>query len=93
MKYLKENILSDIKHQFSGVSKAKGCSQLLIDSLKDQINSLQNEIRFLREELKVKNHLLELTIASKKIDSSTTYPCSQKIDSQTQKISDEKNSA
>ena len=93
MKYLKEKILSDIKHQFSDVSKAKDCSQLLIDSLKDQINSLQNEIRFLREELKVKIHLLELTIASKKIDSSTTYPCSQKIDSQTQKISDEKNSA
>ena len=93
MKYLKEKILSDIKHQFSDVAKAKNCSQLLIDSLKDQINSLQNEIRFLREELKVKNHLLELTIASKKIDSSTTYPCSQKIDSQTQKISDEKNSA
>ena len=58
MKYLKENTLSDIKHQFSDVAKAKDCSQLLIDSLKDQINSLQNEIRFLREELKVKNHLL-----------------------------------
>ena len=51
---------------------------------------MQNEIRFLREELKVKNHLLELTITSKKIDSSTTYPSSQQIDSQTQKISDEK---
>ena len=35
MKYLKENILSDIKHQFSDVAKAKDCSQLLIDSLKD----------------------------------------------------------
>ena len=54
MKHLKENILSDIKYQFSDVAKAKDCSQLLIDSLKDQINSLQNEIRFLREELKVK---------------------------------------
>ena len=64
MKHLKENILSDIKYQFSDVAKAKDCSQLLIDSLKDQINSLQNEIRFLREELKVKNHLLELTITS-----------------------------
>ena len=58
MKYLKENTLSDIKHQFSEVAKAKDCSQLLIDSLKDQINLLQNEIRFLREELKVKNNLL-----------------------------------
>ena len=64
MKHLKENIMSDIKYQFSDVAKAKDCSQLLIDSLKDQINSLQNEIRFLREELKVKNHLLELTITS-----------------------------
>ena len=42
MKHLKENILSDIKYQFSDVAKAKDCSQLLIDSLKDQINSLQN---------------------------------------------------
>ena len=82
--------MSDIKHQFSGVAKAKVCSQLLTDSLKDQMNSLQNEIRFFREELKVKNHLLELTITSKKVDSSTTYPSSQKINSQTQKISDEK---
>ena len=54
------------------------------------MNSLQNEIRFIRQELKVKNHLLELTITSKKVDSSTTYPSSQQIDSQTQKISDEK---
>ena len=38
MKYLKENILLDIKHQFSNRAKAKDCSQLLIDSLKDQIN-------------------------------------------------------
>ena len=84
MKYLNENILSDIKQQYSDVAKAKDCSQLLIDSLKDQINSLQNEIQFLREELKVKNHLLELTITSKKIDSGTTQ-----IGHHTQKISDE----
>ena len=38
MKHLKENIMSDIKYQFSDVAKAKDCSQLLIDSLKDQIN-------------------------------------------------------
>ena len=38
MKYLKENILSNIKQQFFDVAKAKDCSQLLIDSLKDQIN-------------------------------------------------------
>ena len=79
MKYLKENILSDIKQQFSNVTKAKDCSQLLNDSLKDEMNSLQNEIQFLREELKVKNHLLELIITSKKIDCSTTYPSSQQI--------------
>ena len=65
MKYLKENISSNIKQQFSNVAKSKDCSQLLIDNLKDQINSLQNEIQFLREEL-VKNNLLELTITSKK---------------------------
>ena len=65
MKHLKENISSNIKQQFSNVAKSKDCSQLLIDNLKDQINSLQNEIQFLREEL-VKNNLLELTITSKK---------------------------
>ena len=65
MKYLKENISSNIKQQFSNVAKSKDCSQLLIDNLKDQINSLQNEIQFLREEL-VKNNLLEVTITSKK---------------------------
>ena len=65
MKYLKENISSNIKQQFFNVAKSKDCSQLLIDNLKDQINSLQNEIQFLREEL-VKNNLLELTITSKK---------------------------
>ena len=66
MKYLKENILSDIKQQFSDVAKANDCSQLLTDSLKDQINLIQNEIQYLREELKVKNYLLKLTITSKK---------------------------
>ena len=30
MKYLKQNILSDIKKQFSDVAKAKNYSQLLI---------------------------------------------------------------
>ena len=90
MKYLKENILSDIKQQFSDVAKAKDCSESLIDSLKDQINSLQNEIQFLRGELKVKNHLLELTITFNKIDSSTTYPSSQQIGHHAQNISDEK---
>ena len=40
MKYLKEDILSDIKQQFSDGAKAKDCIQLLFDSLKDQITSL-----------------------------------------------------
>ena len=53
--------------------------------MKDQIRWLQNEIQFLRQELKVKNHLLELTITSKKINSSTTQ-----IGHHAQKISDEK---
>ena len=66
MKYLKENILSDIKQQFSDAFKANDCSQLLTDSLKDQIKSIQNEIQFLREQLKVKNYQLKLTITSKK---------------------------
>ena len=82
MKYFKENILSDIKQQSSYVAKAN-CSQLLIDCLKDQINSLPNEIQFLGDELKVKNHPLESS-HPKKIDSS------QQIGQHTEKISDEK---
>ena len=39
IKYLKENILTDIKQQFHDVRKAKDCSQLLIFSLKYQIIS------------------------------------------------------
>ena len=66
MKCLKQNTLSDSKQQFSDVAKPKKRSQLLNGSLKDQINSWQNEKQFLREKLKVKNHLLELTITSKK---------------------------
>ena len=40
--------------------------------------------------MRVKNHLLELTITSQKIGSSITYPFSQQIGHHTQKISDEK---
>ena len=50
-------------------------------------------MQFLREDLKVKNHILELTITSKNIKSNTTYPSSQQIGYHTQKISDEKKDA
>ena len=70
--------------------KAKDFSQVLVDSLKGQINSLQNEKHFLRDELKVRSHLLELTITYKKIDSSITYLSSQKSGHHLQKPSDEK---
>ena len=46
-------------------------NHLLTDGLKDHINSLQNEINSLPEELKVKSHLLELITTSK--TSSKTY--------------------
>ena len=82
--------MSDIKQQFSDVAKAKGYSQLLIDSLKDHVNLLRNEIQFIPEEMKIKNHLVEFTITSKKIDSSTIYPSSKQTGHHTQKISDER---
>ena len=50
-------------------------------------------MQFLQEELKVKNHLLERTMKSKKIYYSTTFPARNQIESQTQIISDEKNAA
>lgn len=65
--------MSDVKQQFSEVAKAEDCSQFLIDSLEKQIYLLQNEIHFLREELKDKNHFLDLQSHLKLIDSSTTY--------------------
>ena len=70
-------MLSDIKQQFFNVAKAIDCSQLLYDSLKDQINSLENEMRFLREQVKVKDHLAALTITSKTIGFTTTNSSSQ----------------
>ena len=90
IKYSKENILSDFKQQISDAAKAEDCNEWLADSLKDQINSLQNEILFLWEELKVKNHLLQLTITSKKIGSGITYRFRQQIGHHPQKISNEK---
>ena len=77
--------MSDIKQQFWDLAKAKDCSQLSVDSLKDQINSLQSKIQ-----LKVQNRVLVLTITSKKFDFSTTYPSSQQIGHHTEKISNEK---
>ena len=39
---VEKKIFCHVKQQFFNIAKAKDCSQLLIDSLKDQINSLQN---------------------------------------------------
>ena len=50
MKYLKEEIFSDNKQQFSDVAKGKGYSQFLIDSLKDKITRCQ--MKYTKEELK-----------------------------------------
>ena len=50
MKYLKGEILSDNKQQFSNVAKGKGCSKFLIDSLEDQITRCK--MKYMKEELK-----------------------------------------
>ena len=47
--------------------------------MKDHIDSSQNEIKFLREELKVKNHPLELTNTSKIITFSRHLKSENKV--------------
>ena len=57
IKYLKEKILNEVKQQFSPSNQGDKINAELVKSLREQIENLQTEISFLREEMKEKNTL------------------------------------
>ena len=65
IKYLKEKILNEVKQQFSPSNQGDKINAELVKSLREQIQNLQSEISFLREEIKEKNTLLKMIIHSK----------------------------
>ena len=52
IKYLKENILNELKQQFSPNNQRDKINAELVKSLGKQIENLQIEMSFLREEMK-----------------------------------------
>ena len=62
---MKEKILNEIKQQFSPSNQGDKINAELVKSLREQIENLQSEISFLREEMKEKNNLLKMIIHSK----------------------------
>ena len=65
IKYLKEKISNEVKQQFSTNNQGDKINAELVRSLREQIENLQSEICFLREEMKEKNTLLKMIIHSK----------------------------
>ena len=65
IKYLKEKISNEVKQQFSPNNQGDKINAELVRSLREQIENLQSEICFLREEMKEKNTLLKMIIHSK----------------------------
>ena len=65
IKYLKEKISNEVKQQFSPNNQGDKINEELVRSLREQIENLQSEICFLREEMKEKNTLLKMIIHSK----------------------------
>ena len=65
IKYLKEKILNEVKQKFSPSNQEDKINAELVKSLREQIENLQSEISFLREEMKEKNTLLKMIIHSK----------------------------
>ena len=65
IKYLKEKILNEVKQKFSSSYQEDKINAELVKSLREQIENLQTEISFLREEMKEKNTLLKMIIHSK----------------------------
>ena len=65
IKYLKENILNEVKQQFSPSNQEDKIYAELVKSLREQIENLQSKICFLSKEMKQKNTLLKMIINSK----------------------------
>ena len=54
---MKEKILNEVKQQFSPSNQGDKINAELVKSLREQIEDLQSEISFLREEMKKKNFI------------------------------------
>ena len=59
---LKKEILSELQHKFPSKNKGNGHLEEFIQSLNDQISILENEINFLREELKEKDNVVRILL-------------------------------
>ena len=59
---LKKEILLELQHKFPSEKKGNGHLEEFIQSLNDQISILKNEINFLREELKEKDHVVRILL-------------------------------
>ena len=59
IKYLKKNILNEVKQKFSSSYQEDKINAELVKSLREQIESLQSEVSFLREEMKEKKCFIE----------------------------------
>ena len=59
---LKKEILLELQHKFPSGKKGNGHLEEFIQSLNDQISILKNEINFLREELKEKDHVVRILL-------------------------------
>ena len=62
VKCFKEKILNEVKQQFSPSNQGDKIKADLVKSLRKQIENVQSEISFLREEMKEKNTLLKMMI-------------------------------
>ena len=74
IKYLKEKIFNKVKQQFYPSNQGDEINVELVKSLREQIENLQSEIYFLREEMKEKNTLLKMMINSKSSPQEMTLP-------------------
>ena len=71
---MKEKILNEIKQQFSPRNQGDRINAELVKTLREQIENLQSEICFLREEMKEKNTLLKMMIHFKGSPREITLP-------------------
>ena len=62
IEYLKEKILNDVKQQFSQSNQEDKINAELAENVRGQMEDLQSEMCFLRQEMKEKNTLLKIII-------------------------------
>ena len=65
IKHLNRKILNEVKQQFSPTNQGNKINAKLVKSLREEMENLQSEIFFLREEMKEKSTLLKMIVHSK----------------------------